>query len=334
MTVRSWPLRCAPVPGEALDSWLEAAAYKLHTPMGEVLDAVGVHEWGRAQRAPWMVLLRHHEAEDLAAATGISPPNLHAMTLAHFDRRALVINPDRQHVVHHRSWKHGPQAGSRFCPDCLNESGGRWQLSWRLGWVYACLTHHRLLADRCPRCGARPRAVPHPGTLIPTPGRCDRPSPYASGTRRTCLYPLGETETPILAPDHPALRAQQNLADTVAARVGTFGINRDGSLPALDVLADVKALGRRSLTILSADQFAQLVPNDLLHLCEKAVHGLPATGRTTMDNATAAAAVTAACQILGQPDLQRAGAQMRPLMERRRRATAGSVPRRLSFGHV
>ena len=29
-------------------------------------------------------------------------------------------------------------SGSRYCPKCLAESGGRWQLQWRLAWTFAC----------------------------------------------------------------------------------------------------------------------------------------------------------------------------------------------------
>jgi hypothetical protein len=39
------------------------------------------------------------------------------------------------------------------CPECIRESDGRWQLSWRLGWSFACVQHNRLLADACPTCG-------------------------------------------------------------------------------------------------------------------------------------------------------------------------------------
>ncbi|NEC91091.1 hypothetical protein [Streptomyces sp. SID12501] len=35
---------------------------------------------------------------------------------------------------------------------CLQASGGRWLLSWRLKWTFLCADHLVYLADRCPRC--------------------------------------------------------------------------------------------------------------------------------------------------------------------------------------
>ncbi|MFE1907623.1 TniQ family protein [Streptomyces gardneri] len=52
----------------------------------------------------------------------------------------------------------GPVGTGRFpvLPHCLAETGGRWQLAWRLGWSFACTRHHILLADRCPACLRKP----------------------------------------------------------------------------------------------------------------------------------------------------------------------------------
>ena len=42
--VRALPIHLAPLPGEALDSWLEALAHRLHTRLGDLLAAVGLPE--------------------------------------------------------------------------------------------------------------------------------------------------------------------------------------------------------------------------------------------------------------------------------------------------
>ena len=39
---RTFPLRLAPLPGEALDSWLEALAYRLDVRLGDVLGDLGL----------------------------------------------------------------------------------------------------------------------------------------------------------------------------------------------------------------------------------------------------------------------------------------------------
>ena len=72
--------------------------------------------------------------------------------------RYLPLGPVRRH-------------GSRYCPSCLAERDGRWLLSWRLGWTFACTTHGVLLCDTCPACGQAPRGRAGRAGLNP-PGTC------------------------------------------------------------------------------------------------------------------------------------------------------------------
>ena len=67
---------------------------------------------------------------------------------------------------------------SRFCPACLAETGGRWQLWWRRRWAFACPIHQCLLADTCPCCDRwqRDRSPPSQsradtGSVFPQSGR-------------------------------------------------------------------------------------------------------------------------------------------------------------------
>jgi hypothetical protein len=69
------------------------------------------------------------------------------MTLTRFDGRALRIDQAKRQVSKHVLW--GRPRGSRFCPECLADSGGRWPLTWRLGWSFACLIHSRLVKLGC-----------------------------------------------------------------------------------------------------------------------------------------------------------------------------------------
>ena len=161
---RTFPLRLAPLPGEALDSWLEALAYRLNVRLGDVLGDLGLAAANKngtrdlAVPADWTIALRQEEAARIAQATGADPQQLHDMTLMRFDGRALRIDQAKRQVSRHVLW--GRPRGSRFCPECLADSGGRWPLTWRLGWSFACLIHHRLLADRCPDCGRVQRERP------------------------------------------------------------------------------------------------------------------------------------------------------------------------------
>ncbi|MGP8298134.1 TniQ family protein [Streptomyces inhibens] len=299
--VRSLPLRTAPVRGEALDSWLEALAAQLRTPMGDLLVELGLlrqyrpPEQAPFTRSPWLTLLAPQEAEHLGAATGLAPVDLRAMTLEHFDQRALSIDRGRRMLHRTRNWRRSAGTGSRFCPDCLAESGGRWQLSWRFGWSFACLPHRRLLADLCPGCGSLQRRRRHADRVIPVPGLCDRPGPKPDGgPSPRCRYPLRTAHTLLLDPDHPALRAQQDLVDAVATGIGSFGVYRHRPQPALDVLADVKGLGRRALFIMSGDRLAELVPADLLNARQETSAGESASGRLVPVTAAGTAALITA----------------------------------------
>ncbi|MFC0115661.1 TniQ family protein [Kibdelosporangium aridum] len=165
--VRVLPVRLPPLAGEALDSWLEAIAHRLDTHLNDLLSAVGLSERDE-NRSGWghlPIRLRSGELAAVAAATGVPAAQIKAMTLACYDGTALRLNTRNDRVSRHHLWGRG--RGSRFCPDCLGETGGRWPLVWRLGWCFACLRHQRLLADACPQCGRVQRQRPHPVHVVP-----------------------------------------------------------------------------------------------------------------------------------------------------------------------
>lgn len=178
---RTLPLRLAPLPGEALDSWLDALAHRLKVPLTDLHWSLGLPGGPsnvlRKDDIPAnrVVLLRDHEAQAISAAAGVPVPLLHAMTMARYDRRAIMIDHASRRVSLRAMWGRG--RGSRYCPGCLAETGGRWQLRWRLTWSFACTTHQRLLADTCPACDSIPGFRASESHLPPSPGYCEAPSP-------------------------------------------------------------------------------------------------------------------------------------------------------------
>jgi hypothetical protein len=329
-SARTLPLRRAPLAGEALDSWIEVMSAQLRVPAGELLVALGLRQEGEppANWAPWMTQLTPPQAEHLAVATGIPPDVLHAMTLQHFDQRALVVDRDRRQVKRSFMWGRGGGSGSRFCPDCLRENQGRWLLLWRLGWSFACLTHGRLLADFCPTCGSRHRRRPHPSPLIPSPGHCDHVGRATEQAPRIrCLHPLAETETMRFDAGHPVLLAQQALMDVIATGVGAFGVYARDPQPALAVLADMRAIARRVLIHMPAPRMTRLVPKELVEAHFRArEHNSALTAaqrRAPLDPGraapayaqTTAAGAVAAWSILGQADCRQAAPRMRELLD-------------------
>jgi len=323
--VRAFPIRLPPLPGEALDSWLEALAHRMHAHLGDLLASAGTV--CRRDRSPelvngardWTILLGPDEVAGIAAATGIPQPQVEAMTLARYDGTALRIDRPNRKVNRHHLWGRG--SGSRYCPECLASSGGRWSLLWRLGWSFACPAHRRLLADTCPVCGQAQRLRPHPAHVIPQPGRCAHPAFGGSGRAAPCCSAdLTSAITASFPNGHPALAAQQLLLEVISSGAAAFGIYASDPQPTRAALADVRALACRILTYATADDLAAIVPADLLAAYRRAT-AEPQQSQSRpgfmapRDAAVAAVGVTAAITVLGAPSIPAAGAALRWLVE-------------------
>ncbi|WP_327007651.1 TniQ family protein [Dactylosporangium sp. NBC_01737] len=94
----AWPIRVAPLPGEALDSWLETYAHRLEITVAELLIAAQLMPdpliTRTQQLAPnYIALVHDDEAGNLAHAAGLTPQQIHAMTLSIYDGSALKLHP-------------------------------------------------------------------------------------------------------------------------------------------------------------------------------------------------------------------------------------------------
>src|SRR5262249_56815433 len=105
-----------------------------------------------------------------------------------------------------------------YCPACLREDGGRWQLVWRLPWAFACPRHHRLLADTCPACRRRThpdrpghRGEPH------QPGTCTTPVVQRNRGVHTpaCAYPLTDVITTAIPPDGLTQHSLRHIGELI-----------------------------------------------------------------------------------------------------------------------
>ncbi|MFF1715781.1 TniQ family protein [Streptomyces sp. NPDC058268] len=321
----TFPIRLNSVPGEALDSWLEALAHRLHTPLGDVLLALGAHPQdqdgpGSNSTQSLTRLLAPDAATAIARTTGTAPDVLHTMTLAHYGQRVLSIDQASGLVIKSSLW--GRSSGSRFCPDCLADTGGRWQLSWRLGWSFACVKHGRLLADLCPHCGSDQRRRPHAISDIPQPGHCPNPIPehHPEPRKRRCDADLSQTITPVLDRGHPALEAQRILDEMAQSGIADFGLYADDPQPAASALADLRALAGRLLAHAAKEALAEHLPKGLpltrdetkTLLSPSGPDPLARRGMTAPKSAViTAVGVTIAMNIMTRLDIQQAGATMR-----------------------
>ncbi|WP_084195971.1 TniQ family protein [Streptosporangium amethystogenes] len=321
---RTLPIRVLPLPGEALDSWFEAIAHRLHTPLGELMPQLGLtrrlHVENHLMDIPldWTILLREHEAAVIADVTGTNTKTIRTMTLEHYHQRALQIDRITRRVVPQVLW--GRSRGSRFCSDCLAADAGRWRLLWRLGWAFACPAHNRLLADLCPDCRRVQRKYPHAKYVVPQPGLCANPvlgiAPRAGTARCGGILTAAEA-LPLIAP-HPALTAQRLLFQTIDTGTAQFGIYADDPQPALTMLSDARALASHILNSVSSEHLKEFLPEDLLNAYESllalpsktnAVANPPSRlGATAPPSAiTTAIGLTAAINILIQPSIRQAG---------------------------
>ncbi|OAR26733.1 hypothetical protein A8W25_28235 [Streptomyces sp. ERV7] len=326
------PLRYPPVTGEALDSWLEFLAARLHCRYADVLRALGLPTRDVTLAKPmlprWAVLATEEEIAEIAAVSGVPEAVLVAMTLRRFDGHAVVIHHDQRRV--HRPLLWG-RAGSRYCPACLMDSGGRWQVTWRLGWSFACVRHQMLLADRCPACHRIPRFHAHPRSATPRPGRCA--SPATAGSRRArCHHPLTDTPGVTLQPGGAVLRTQHLIDHLLTApdRAVRWPLHGPGGAPLQAVLSDARCLAGWVLNYAAGSDLAEAVEPEVLHRWEHyrshRPDGSPHVRGTQHlaqhsyfapdDAAATAVSLTAAMQVLTAPSVPAAGQAVQWLTDR------------------
>ncbi|QZY47028.1 TniQ family protein [Mycolicibacterium austroafricanum] len=316
-TVRVLPLATAPVPGEALDSWLQATAVRHGIALKDLYQHLGLDMTRDLRKAVSTIAGTDDTAQRISAATGASPAQVHAMTLVRY-LPAVTLRPDATPTFTAITPRHHGD-GWRFCPHCLAASGGAWLLRWRLLWSFACLQHHCLLAERCPRCGRRQRARLLADAVPPRPVHCAYPDATTTGQRRRprCDADLATTPVIDLPPDHPALRAQGILDNLLNSKQGLFGLYAAHPTAVPVVLGDIRLLGRG---IFSATKGAYLddllLPADLATLYRKQLQNnsfAGATGGIAASVIESAAAATAAITLLNQSDLQSAAAPLAAL---------------------
>jgi DNA-binding transcriptional ArsR family regulator len=259
---RTLPLRVPIVPGEALDSWLEALARRNQVTVGTLTAWLGwpipASPGGLVAGIPGRVLRR------LEYQAGLPARRLDDAVLD----RYLPLGPARRR-------------GSRYCPSCLAERDGRWPLAWRLAWVFACTAHGVLLCDTCPACGQPPRGRAGRAGLN-LPGRC------ANSIKRHeyCGADLRQVTPQPLPADHPTLAAQHWTASLLTL---------DDTRPAGNGVAhgDLGIVGSWVLRQAPAAQFAGSGPQALAAWRERGQQ-LPAARRRPGRFPPASAALTAA----------------------------------------
>ena len=256
--VRTLPIRVPPLPGEAIDSWLEAIAHRTQTAWDDLLAAVALHLPNNSVNR-WVIQLTADEAAAIGTATGVAPSTVHAMTLSHYaNRPSRSIPPPGGFSARFRGA--GPAARGT-AHTAWPRTGGRWQLAWRLGWAFACLQHQCLLADICPACGGAQRHRTHVGTAIPNPGHCANPVTGPTGAPIRCGADLTATAVTRLERRSPGHDRTTNRLRRDRHRHSR--IRRLPSIhpsPGTPALADIRAVAGRILAYATPDELERVVP--------------------------------------------------------------------------
>ncbi|MFI0977987.1 TniQ family protein [Streptomyces sp. NPDC021093] len=302
--LRTLPIRLAPLPGEPLDSWLEALAQRSMVDFREILVALGLHRRHRGSIPDHTLFLRPEEAEPAATASGLSVDQLHAMTLRQYDQQALLLHRDRRSVIRMQLWG---RSGSRYCPPCLRERDGRWLLRWRLPWAFACTQHRLLLAHECPGCDQRPRHGRISLYRDVPPRHCStslqRSDPY-------CRKDLAQAPAVHVPTDSPVLAAQEWI-NSLLLKIE----NREAGDPGPEMriaFEDLRALASWSLRRAAPGDFEGLGEH-----IEQACQDHQGDGQFSPNAAAVAAgSLTRATKILRHPMSDHSLAVLRDLLDR------------------
>lgn len=248
---RKLPVSVMPRPGEVLESWLGTLATRLDLPFGNLLREIGSSSDGvDLRRKGISVYLTERELAALAVSTGAAPDQLRAMTLAHYDGHVVSIDRSGSRLY----WSTWRPRRTRFCPACLMDSGGRWQLWWRLPWVFVCDTHGCLLEDMCSLCGQEQLVTPFwpSRKLIPDLQRCSL-WVGGEGQRTLCENELYTNACAPLAVNDPLAQAHSRLSEILAQKATTFGVYALSPVSGLRVLADLRVLSARLIAAVALD---------------------------------------------------------------------------------
>lgn len=191
MEQRTFPIRVWPIEGEALSGWLDRYCSALSTSRIDLYRSIGLRPLeGAGQSRDHSLRISDEIATRVGFATGIPACDVQQLTMASYERRALIFGERRAGVDAHLLWARG--TGTRYCPLCLREAPGVWPLAWRLSWSFACVRHGALLADECLGCGLVAWSRVRLGD-VPVPNLCSNGIKGSDGHLTSCLTDLSQT---------------------------------------------------------------------------------------------------------------------------------------------
>jgi len=304
VTAALLPVRIKPASGECIDSWLDATAAVMGVTLGDVARQLHLPIAAKPQ---WIWWLPKYQLDSLQVLTGTPAADIASMTLDAYTAKGLRVltkshEPDR-------TFPFGVVPGSRFCPECLHESSGRWRLAWRLGWSFACTTHGRLLADRCPSCGENQRRRQN-YTSTPMPTRC------------RCGCDLTSVTTIAVGSEHDVVNAQRFIDELLNGARPTGGVLAQQARSLRESLDAVRSLANRTINFSARYGLATAASlGGGFAFDELSAEPNPNRGRSavnsypSMRTVDTAVGVTAAVKVLAAETIEESASRLRWLVD-------------------
>lgn len=146
------------LPGESLAGYLLNLAFRLKLAPGEVATRLGLigHRTYGTLNLQFAIALPPERHDSVAAATGLTPETVKALTHANYEGRWFEPVPHGRTAKAHYGTLWSSPAWLHFCPRCLAQPHDSaperrlWQLRWTTPWALACVEHGVLLSGNCP----------------------------------------------------------------------------------------------------------------------------------------------------------------------------------------
>ncbi len=199
---RSLPARVAPLPDEALASWL----LRFAEPFGVSPEALllGDGEMGLATNPDWWRKPDALIVAALARGTSVLGDCIRSLSFANWPDDDGVVDSVPDRFGRQRFTTERPSHQSRrigICPDCFAEDDVPYvRRTWTIGWLTACPTHGTVLVRTCPECGVKLRLPRLSDATYFAPDRC-----------RRCAHRLARVTSIVAA--EPVLRFQRRILE-------------------------------------------------------------------------------------------------------------------------
>jgi hypothetical protein len=170
------PIHVTPAADEALLSWLLRLATRLRVSVNAVArQTFGINDPRR--QSQWWCRPEPETVRRMSERTALSVEQVRGMSLLSM---SPVYRDDEANIrFSGRRYVHIPLGGHLqrlvICGKCLEADAEPYlRVSWMLGWLAICPTHHMILISRCPTCRTMVRHAPLGSATAFTPGICMR----------------------------------------------------------------------------------------------------------------------------------------------------------------